>query len=804
MTIRTTDDRLSGLDGLRAIAVIAVVLFHADVTWARGGYLGVDLFFVISGFLITGLLVGEIGRTGTLALGQFYLRRAKRLLPASWLMIAAVVIAAAALAPDALPRLRSDALASLVYMTNWELILSGKSYFESMGRQPLLLHLWSLAIEEQFYIFWAPVIFLCARRFRPRLLAVGAALLAAASIFWMARLASGMGYPEQGDPTRLYFGTDTHGFSLLIGATLGLIWRPDRMRAAASLPVQEGIFLLGMVALAALVLMFAFMDEATAWLYPWGLLSGVAASAVLIVTATSRGAYFGRWLDSQPMRWIGERSYGIYLWHWPIYMLTRPDLDLQLPESTVFALRIVLTFGISALSYRFVEMPIRKGAIERWLAELRQRQMRLRERLATRHMPLAFAGGAVLFAAAIVLIAAPSQTSPAADVVDAMGLKAPDAATQPDAPRPAAMASQSADSPQAERFTGTDLTAIGDSVLLGSSRVLKRMLPGATIYATVGWQAASVLDQIKALRKAGTLTPVVLVHLGTNGYVTERQLREMLDLLADRKRVLLVNTHVPRRWMDPNNDLIDQVLPDYPNVVLVDWKDISSGHREFFVSDGVHLTVPGQKAFVGEIVRVGGFVPAPQPAAKRVVSAPPVAPQTVAESVADQSPTLVRYPYPMPLDAFWLAMARCETGTNWQNSGRFSGGLGIYLGSWKAWGGFDFAPTPAEATPEQQILVANRISTQGWIRPDGSVQQPVGFSGWGCLRVTGAPALLVFTPDSVLAQPFHLFEHGQVVRDLQALLGLPRDGIYGKLTGARHLALLKEKGLPVQFASLAQ
>jgi peptidoglycan/LPS O-acetylase OafA/YrhL len=803
--------RLRGLDGLRAIAVIAVFLFHADISWACGGYLGVDLFFVISGFLITSLLLREIKRTGKLSLGQFYLRRARRLLPASLLMTVATVIAAAVFAPDALPRLRADAIASFFYLTNWELIIAGRSYFEFIGRQPFLLHLWSLAIEEQYYIVWAPVVLLCIPRFRTRNLAIAAALAAVASITWMAVLASRTGHPVQGDPTRLYFGTDTHGFSLLIGSVLGLLWRPGRASNPISPPTNEGLFIVGGLALLALFILFARLDETTPWLYPWGLLSSDVASVALIVAATYSGAYFGRWLDSQPLRWIGERSYGIYLWHWPIFMLTRPDFDLQMPSGSIFLIRVVLTLVLSAASYRFVETPIRNGAVDRFIVTLLSRKRWAHDRYrVAREFGTAFAAAAAMACMAAILIAAPKQTLPAPEDLAAMGLNAQGkplrltSAIKPiAAPISAKSQEQNGASQPSNMNQGSDLTAIGDSVLLGSSRMLMRTLPGSKVYATVGWQAANVVNQIQLLRDAHALTTVVLIHLGTNGYVTEDQLRTMLGLLSDRKLVLLMNTHVPRRWMDPNNDLIDSVLSDYPNVVLVDWKNASNAHREYFVSDGVHPNIVGQKILVAAIVKAGHFAVAPPPEKKLTASnvAPPGGPAV--DLSGDDSKSLERYPRPIAPESFWLAIARCETGTNWKNGGRFSGGLGIYVGSWKAWGGLDFGPAPADATPEQQVIVADRISTQGWIRPNGSMQAPVGFSGWGCVRSVGQPQLLSYTKESVLAQQFHWLQHGRVVHDLQLLMDVPTDSIYGKLTRVAHVGLLTKLGRSLNLAALA-
>jgi peptidoglycan/LPS O-acetylase OafA/YrhL len=587
-----TTRRLSGLDGLRAIAVIGVFLFHSDLTWARGGYLGVDLFFVISGFLITHLLAGEIEATGKLNLAGFYWRRAKRLLPASWLMTAAAIVAAGLLAPEALNRLRGDALASLFYVTNWELLSVKVSYFESIGRQPLLLHLWSLAIEEQFYILWAPLLVFGLHRLGRVRLALFAALLAAMSVAWMGYLATRNGYLVDVTPTRLDFGTDTHCFPLLIGAVLGLIWRPDRRAGDAKPAVSDGVFTLGLIVLGATLYLLSRLGEETAELYPWGFLLSALASAALVAAASFRGSLFGRWLDQQPLRWIGERSYGLYLWHWPIFMLTRPE-DLHLDATLTLAVRIVLTLIIAALSYRFVETPIRSGLLER-----------IGTGLKTPGRRLASFGAGVLVAMTVAAVVVPVTAilkSPGPITFPLFGGSAAAASRLP-APKPAALVAKP---PPPKMFSGPDVTAIGDSVLLGSMGPFKAKLPGAKIYAKVGWQARDVLGQLRTLSNAHALTPVVVIHLGTNGFVYEDQLRDILSLLADRQRVILVNAHVPRRWMTPNNDLMDRILPSYPNVVLANWRKASEDKPAYFVADHFHLTPTGQRALVAEIMSAG-------------------------------------------------------------------------------------------------------------------------------------------------------------------------------------------------------
>ena len=392
-----------GLDGLRAFAVIAVLLYHAGLSWIPGGFLGVEVFFVISGYLITALLLAEWHQRGSINLRAFWLRRARRLLPALYLMLLVTLTFAVVFLPGEVAKLRSDAIAALGYVTNWYLVFGHESYFESVGRPSLLKHLWSLAVEEQFYLLWPPMLAaalsLGALRWRRRRALLLALAGATASALLMAIL-----YRPEVDPSRIYFGTDTRATGLLLGAALAFVWAPGRSPETAetdhsyvgklrrlyrvrrrgrlrrrwgwAVPVLLDIA--GLAALGGLVWFCLWLGEYQPFLYRGGF-ACVALTTVVVITAvvdprTLLGANLLGWA---PLRWIGLRSYGIYLWHWPVFMVTRPQLDLSIDGWPLLGLRLAATIVLAHLSYYYVETPIRRGALGRaWKALLEARGFR--------------------------------------------------------------------------------------------------------------------------------------------------------------------------------------------------------------------------------------------------------------------------------------------------------------------------------------------------------------------------------------------------------------------------------------------
>ncbi|RNB79723.1 acetyltransferase [Brevibacillus fluminis] len=362
---------IAGLDGLRALAVLAVIAYHLNFSWASGGLLGVGVFFVLSGYLITDILATQWKKYGQLDLKDFWIRRARRLLPAMLLMLAVVVCWTIATDRSQLPTLRSDSFAAIFYVSNWWLIFHQVSYFESFGPPSPLGHLWSLAVEEQFYLLW-PLLLALGFRYVPQrgkmaLLTLGGAAISA--------IAMALLFEPGIDPSRIYYGTDTRSFALLIGAALALIWPSAKLSSEKTSPkARFTLDLVGGVSLLAVLLMIAFTNEYDEFLYRGGMVVLSVATALLVASLAHPASRIGKWLGCKPLRWLGVRSYGIYLWHYPVIVFTSPAVNTDGVDLTRAVLQLAASIILAALSWRFLEEPIRHGAIEKLWAQLRNRE----------------------------------------------------------------------------------------------------------------------------------------------------------------------------------------------------------------------------------------------------------------------------------------------------------------------------------------------------------------------------------------------------------------------------------------------
>jgi peptidoglycan/LPS O-acetylase OafA/YrhL len=574
---------IHSVDGLRAVAVLAVLLYHLGIDWIPGGFLGVDLFFVISGYVITGLILDSIARSGTLDLRAFYLSRIRRLLPALVAMLVFTTLFIGVYAPETVRRFVSDIPYVLTGSMNWALVAREQDYFESIGRPPLLQHTWSLAVEAQFYFIWPLVLLFILKYFGKKNISFAALAIAIAS--GVALFAYSIRIDTQESAiSHVYFGTDTHSIGLFLGSALAVSWQPQNLTREISKRAQDFIDLIGVFGFLGLLSTFLFINESDPTLYriafPLSALFG-CATLISVVHPASR---FAPILSTRPLIWIGERSYGIYLWHWIVFQLTRPSIDLVGDDWALYALRVLIVFALADISLRYIEVPVRRGYFELWFRGMKYRTkaVRLRQKIST-------------VAAVLLTFAATSLVS-----IDAM-----DRADQIAAQEKLA-AEQANEGGIDQVITDAQtpgLWVTGDSVILGIRNVLAQYERIELINARVGRQISELIEVTRTDQQFVGDSPVVL-NLGNNNRLIESEIVELMEIVKAQPKIIVVNTAVPRSWKDLNNQLIREVTSRYPNTILVDWDQISSNHPEYFATDGVHLNPPGVNAYVSAIREV--------------------------------------------------------------------------------------------------------------------------------------------------------------------------------------------------------
>jgi peptidoglycan/LPS O-acetylase OafA/YrhL len=606
--VRSSQRYLPGLDGLRALAVGAVVAYHVGLGWAQGGLLGVGVFFTLSGYLITDLLLGQYEATGGLQLADFWLRRARRLLPALFVMLAVVVAWVTLLDRSLLPTTRGAVVASAGYVSNWWLIAQHSSYFAQFGPPSPLGHLWSLAVEEQFYLIWPWLLWIALRLGRPRTstrLAAASLLLAAASAVMMALL-----YRPGYDPTRVYEGTDTRAFALLIGAALAFIWPSRHLRSGVpdgARWILDGAGTAGLVVFAVLVWR---TSEYSPFLYRGGMVLLSLGTALMVAAAASPASRFGRMLGWQPLRWLGVRSYGIYLWHFPIIVLTTPaDGRETLIRS---ALQVAATIGCAELSWRYLEEPIRHGGLRRWWAQMR---IGLHRGAMGRQARIA-----VAVSAPVLVLASCGMTGVVQPSATAAGI-------QP--PAHAAASSVRVPARDPARTSCRAVVHIGDSTSEGL--ISPDYLPNprdriGAQYARVGVAtfipeisgARSIVETYDGQPNAYTVAQQLIqrgyrgcwvLALGTNDtadvYVGSpvslaTRIKQMMSLIGNEPvmwvnvKSLLASGPYSESNMQLWNRALIRACASYPNMRVYDWA--AAAKDSWFISDGIHYTSAGYEA----------------------------------------------------------------------------------------------------------------------------------------------------------------------------------------------------------------
>jgi len=618
--------RVAGLDGLRAIAVAAVLLFHLVPGVAIGGYLGVDVFFVVSGFIITRLLLVERLRDGGIRLRDFWVRRARRLLPALVVLLLACSTAALLVGGDVLVGLGGQLLGALSFSANWYFIASGSDYFTGTAPE-LFRNLWSLGVEEQFYLLW-PVVLIFAVLRMPR--AGRIATLAgatAASALAMGLLLEGWG------ATAVYYGTATHAFGLTLGALLAVL-SADWSSRALEWPrgARIGLGAAGWASLAGIVALAVVMPGDAAGTYRGGLAAVAVLTAVLIAAFLVPDSPLARAVDVAPLRWLGVRSYGVYLWHWPVFVLLVAALP---PEATdgplawaVGGAAAAVTVAVAAASFRWIETPLRRDGFRAtarawWASVRRSRRAAVAGCLALAVAVLGVAGttGA--------LIAQPERSEVAERVQAGEDAIRPDPAeVSPPAATPARPSAEPSPEPAPDpaappvELRGDQITAIGDSVMLAAAPELKEAFPGISIDAVVSRQMSKAPGILRKLRAADKLRPVVVVALGTNGSISTATLDEIRGILGPDRELVLVTAQAPRGWIPGVNTTLAAYAWQYRNVELSDWHAAIQPHLDVLARDRIHFAGAGARIFTASL----------REALQRLAALPPVR-----DGVADES-----------------------------------------------------------------------------------------------------------------------------------------------------------------------
>jgi len=613
---------MPGLDGLRAVAVLAVIAFHLGYGWAPGGLLGVGIFFTLSGYLITDILLSQLNR-GHIRLAQFWLARARRLLPALFLMLVIVVAWVTVFGPAQPQQFRDAVVANAFYVGNWQLIFGDVSYFARFAPPGPLNHLWSLAIEEQFYILWPFLLLLGVKLvretptkagLRPRLalLAIGLAIVSA---ILMAVL-----YHPSLDPSRVYYGTDTRAFELLFGGALAMVWPSRKLNPRIPIGARNLLDGLGALGLVVIALMIWQTDQYSSFLYRGGFIVLSLATVLVLAALAHPACRLGRMLGVEPLRWVGVRSYGIYLWHFPIIVLTTPGGVANGAEPLRELLQVAAILAIAALSWRFVEEPIRHGALGRIWRSLRSGSWRP-EQLGREGWALAGLSLLVLLAAVAGMA---GVNSVAAEGRDARVEEARAAGTEKPAPLTPAQAAEST------RSSCKAVAHIGDSTSEGltsaeylpneSQRIEAQYADvGATeqVYGIAG--ARSIVETFEGEPNAQEVAEAFkyegfrgcwVLALGTNEAADVfvgssvgdlERVEIMMNAIGDEP-VLWVNVRSLVEAGDPysagNMKKWDEELlvacRRYPNMRVYDWA--SDVKDSWFIEDGIHFTSPGYAA----------------------------------------------------------------------------------------------------------------------------------------------------------------------------------------------------------------
>ena len=590
---------LPSIDSLRALAVLAVIIYHVDVNYLPGGFLGVDLFFVLSGYLISSLIIKEYRKTGSLNLYNFYIRRARRLLPAVYFMITVGLVVMVLFNEVLLRKSHLDAIFGYIYSSNWWYIFHKLDYFDSFGAQSPFKHLWSLAIEEQFYMIF-PLLFLLVnrkKRSKDGTYKLNKNFLYVVLGLILVSLIAHILLFDINNISRIYFGTDTRAFSLLVGVVGAILYPMERLHAKVT-PQQNMIYsVVSLVSIATLITVMIYTSEYNTLLYRGGFLLVAILGLIVIISSGKQHTLMSRLLSFKPIVFIGKISYSLYLWHFPVLVLTTPVSEIGNPNIIFVILRVILTFILATASYVFVETPIRKLGFKNYInvifKKLKKRSRKSRKIYA----------GVVGLVSILFLMGIFGKSVPFISTAFVKEMEA-NKETQfvnngnnKDNNQEKSSDSNKDNKDNKEDKNNSDkkyssVLVMGDSLTVDIGEKFQELYPGAVIDGKIGRQLYVAVEEAKSYSKYNNENSAIIFQLGTNGPFTESQIEELVKQF-DKADIYFVNIKVPRAWEKTVNAALKETQEKHSNVKIIDWYSVANSTKDLFEPDRVHLNQEG-------------------------------------------------------------------------------------------------------------------------------------------------------------------------------------------------------------------
>ena len=593
---------LPSIDSLRALAVLAVIIYHVDVNYLPGGFLGVDLFFVLSGYLISSLIIKEYKKTGSVNLYNFYIRRARRLLPAVYFMITVGLVVMVLFNEVLLRKSHLDAIFGYIYSSNWWYIFHKLDYFDSFGAQSPFKHLWSLAIEEQFYMIF-PLLFLLVNRkkkskdgtykLNKNFLYVVLGLIIVSLIAHILLF-------DINNISRIYFGTDTRAFSLLVGVVGAILYPMERLHAKVTLQQNMIYSAVSLLSISTLITVMIYTSEYNTWLYRGGFLLVAVLGLIVIISSGKQHTLMSRLLSFKLVVFIGKISYSLYLWHFPVLVLTTPVSEIGNPNIYFVILRVILTFVVAIVSYVFVETPIRKLGFKKYVSVIFKKMIK-RSRKSRRVFASTATVVSLLFVMGIIGKGVPfistafvkeMEVNKETQFVNNGNNKENKEDQNNDSNKENKDNNENKDEKNNEEKKYNSVVVMGDSLTVDIGEKFQELYPGAVIDGKIGRQLYVAVEEAKSYSKYNNENSAIIFQLGTNGPFTESQIEELVKVF-DKADIYFVNIKVPRAWEKTVNAALKQAQEKHTNINIIDWYSVANSSKDLFEPDRVHLNQNG-------------------------------------------------------------------------------------------------------------------------------------------------------------------------------------------------------------------